>query len=315
MFYTKLCEFLKIRYPIIQGGMAWISDSTLVSAVSNAGGLGMIGAGNYSDEELREEIRKTKKLTNSRFGVNIVPLAGANLTDRINLLLEEEVDLVSTALADPTIDLVEKMTKKGIEVIAVVPSVNLARRMEDEGACIIVASGDGGGGHTGSVATFPLVPQVVDAVKVPVIAAGGIGDARGFLAALALGACGIQMGTRFIASTECICHQKIKQKILEATEEDTKVTGIFTGKPVRALFNPFIEDWLEQERRQTMTKKEFQEWGVGRYRAAVIEGDWEGGTIACGQICGMIATVEPVKDIIEGIMKDAERIYNSLAGN
>jgi len=315
MFQTELCKTLNIKYPIIQGGMAWISDSQLVAAVSNAGGLGTIGAGNYDDHKLREEIRKTKKLTDKPFCVNIVPLAGAMLIDRINLLLDEGVEMVSTALSDPTSELITKMAQRGIKVISVVPSVSLALRMEEEGASIIVASGDGAGGHTGNIATFPLVPQVVDAVKVPVVAAGGIGDARGFIAALALGACGIQMGTRFITSEECICHSIIKDKILEARDEDTRVTGMITGKPVRCLLNPFITDWIEKEKRQAMSKEEFQKWGMGRYRSAVIDGKWDEGTIACGQICGMIKKIEPVKDIIEEIMKDAETIYQSLPGN
>lgn len=315
MFNTELCKTLNIKYPIIQGAMAWISESSLVSAVSNAGALGTLGAGNYDDKKLREEIRKTRELTKKPFAVNVVPLAGAQMRDRINLLLDEGIELASTALADPTSELVEQMTSKGMKVIAVVPTVKLAKRMEDEGACMIVASGDGAGGHTGNVATLPLVPQVVDAVKVPVVAAGGIGDARGFLAAMALGACGAQIGTRFIASKECICHPNIKQRILEACEEDTRVTGIITGKPVRALVNPFIEDWIERERRQSMTALEFAQWGMGRYYAAVIEGKLEEGTIACGQICGMIKKIEPVRDIIEQIMKEAEKIYHDLARN
>ena len=312
MFHTKLCEVLDIKYPIIQGGMAWISESLLVAAVSNAGGLGTIGAGNWDDDTLRRDIHKTQGFTDKPFAVNIVPLAGVNMEGRINLLVDEGVRLVSTAFTDPTTRLVEKMTKKGIKVISVVPSVRLARRMEDEGASIIVVSGDGAGGHTGDIATLPLVPQVVDAVNVPVVAAGGIGDGRGLMAALSLGACGIQMGTRFILTTECNCHPIIKEKILEATEEDTRVTGMITGTPMRALVNPFIEDWLDKEKRQAMTKEEFQKWGMGRYRGATVDGNWKEGTIACGQICGMIRKVEPAKEIVERIMKEAETIYREL---
>lgn len=313
MFHTAICDMLGIKYPIIQGGMAWASDHRLTAAVSNAGGLGLIAAGNIPNEDLVKEIRQTRELTDKPFGVNMVAIAGVNLMDRIETIVGEGIGIIATAFSDPTMPVISELHKHPIKVICVVPSVRLAKRVEKEGSDIIVASGTEAGGHVGKIATLPLVPQVVDAVKVPVVAAGGIGDGRGFLAALSLGARGIQMGTRFLATKECIIHPRMKALILEATEEDTVVTGNVTGSPARCLRNEFTEYWIAQEKEKgRLAKDELQREGLGRLRRGMIEGDLTQGTLPSGQVCGLIREVKSVKEVIEGIISEAEAIYRNI---
>lgn len=313
MFHTELCDILKIRYPIIQGGMAWASDHRLAAAVSNAGGLGLIAGGNIPNEELRQEIHLARKLTDKPFGVNIVPIGGVKFEDRIKLVVEEGISIVATAFSDPTKPVIAELHKHPITVISVVPTVRLAKRVEKEGADIIVASGCEAGGHVGRISLLPLLPQIVDAVKVPVVATGGIGDARGFLAALALGACGIQMGTRFMASKECIIHPEVKKKILETNEEGTEVTGEVTGSPARCIKNELTRHWLEREKKEgLLAKDELQTLGLGKLRKGLIDGDITFGTIPAGQVCGLIDEIQSVAEIITGIIQGAEAIMDNL---
>ncbi|MBW2020704.1 MAG: nitronate monooxygenase [Deltaproteobacteria bacterium] len=308
MFHTPLCDLLNIKYPIIQGGMAWVSHSSLVAAVSNAGGLGMIAAGSLPNDILQEEIQKTKTLTDKPFGVNIVPLAGVSLKERASLLAREGVSIVSTAFSDPTEPIIDMLHRYDITVLSVVPTVRLAKRVEIEGADIIVASGCEGGGHVGTVGTLPLVPAVVDAVSKPVVAAGGIGDGRGLLASLCLGACGIQMGTRFIACKEGHCHENYKQSVCNMSEEDTVVTGKFTGTTVRTLHNEFTRKWLRHEELGEMTKEEYQSMGVGMLARVVETGDIDNATAAVGQIGGIISDVKSAQEIIDDIITTARDI-------
>ena len=313
MFYTRVCEILGIRYPIIKGGMAWVSDYRLTAAVSNAGGLGLIAAGSISDEELVRTIGETRRLTDKPFGVNIVPIAGVSLMDRIRVIAAEGVRIVATAFSDPTMPIVSEARKAGAAVICVVPSVRLAKRVEGEGADIIVASGTEAGGHVGRISTLTLVPQVVDAVQVPVVAGGGIADGRGFLAALALGASGIQMGTRFIVSQESPVHPDAKACILAACEEDTVVTGNITGSPVRCLRNRFTDYWLSREAKEGHTAKEdLQREGMGRLRKGMIEGDLEHGTLAAGQACGLIREEKTAQAIVEDIIAEAAAMCDAV---
>jgi enoyl-[acyl-carrier protein] reductase II len=313
MFHTPICDILGIQYPIIKGGMAWVSERNLVAAVSNAGGLGILAAGNMAEEDLIREIRETRRLTDKPFGVNIVPIAGVRLMDRIRIVADEGVDIVATAFSDPTSPVISELHKHPVTVLCVVPTVRLAKRVEQEGADIIVASGTEGGGHVGRIATLPLVPQVVDAVNLPVVAAGGIGDGRGLLAALSLGASGIQMGTRFMASTESVIHPNVKARIVAATENDTVVTGDITGSPVRCLRNEFTNYWLEREREHGhLAKDELQREGMGRLYRGMIEGDMDHGTLPGGQACGLIREEKPVAAIIEEIMAEAKAMYLAM---
>jgi len=308
MFHTQICDILGIKYPIIQGAMAWVSHSSLVAAVSNAGGLGTIAAGNLPNELLQEEIRKTKDLTDKPFAVNIVPLAGITLKERARLVASEGISIVSTAFSDPTEPIIETLHRHDITVLSVVPTVRLAKRVEREGTDIIVASGCEGGGHVGTVGTLPLVPAVVDAVSRPVVAAGGFADGRGFLAALCLGAQGLQMGTRFIACEEGHCHDNYKGVICRMSEEDTVVTGKFTGATMRAFYNEFTRKWLEQEELGEMTKDEYQAMGVGMLERAAKTGDIKNATLAMGQVGGIIGETKTAQEIIEGIITSAGNI-------
>lgn len=315
MFHTEICDLFGIKYPIILGGMAYAGEANLVAAVSNSGGLGLIGAANMADESLKKEIKRVKSLTDKPFGVNIVPLAGVSMKERVKTIVGEGVSIVAAAFSDPTAHLINDLHKHDIKVLAVVPNVRLAKRVEEEGVDVVVASGTEAGGHCSFVATLPLVPQVVDAVKIPVVACGGIGDARGFLAALALGACGIQMGTRFMATNECICHFKFKTAILNASEEDTIITGKITGTTCRVIKNRLTEEWLRREDDGITSKEELQAFGVGKIKSALIDGDIENGSVVSGQIAGMIKEIKTVKEVIDEIISGAKEIYESLTCN
>lgn len=309
MLKTAICDLFGIEHPIIQGGMAHVATAELVSAVSNAGGLGIIGCGYYQAEWVRQQIRLTKQKTSRPFGIN-VPLTSPFVKEVIDVILEEGVPIITTGTASPR-PYIPRFKQAGMKIMPVIASVSAARHMEEAGVNAVVAEGMESGGHIGDVTTMALVPQVVDAVRIPVVAAGGFADGRGLAAALALGAQGIQMGTRFVASTECVAHPKYKQKILEADDRATTVTGYSTGLPLRALKNALTEQYhaLEQA---GITKEELDLFGQGKMHLGLIEGDTEDGSLLAGQIAGLIKDIKPVRTIIEDTIAQAEAIIASL---
>lgn len=312
MLRTPLCDLLSIKYPIVQGGMAWVGTAELAAAVSIAGGLGIIGGGNAPTEEVAREIRLAKELTDKPFGLNI-PLAISEYADDIvSLCIEEGVRIVVIGAWRPG-NHIARLKEAGITVISVIASVALAKRLERQGVDVLVAEGMESGGHIGDIATMPLVPQVVDAVDVPVIAAGGFADGRGLMAALALGAQGIQMGTRFICTTECTVHENYKQAIIKARDRSTMTTGHSLGHPVRALRNPMAHQFEELERRG-ISEQEIIEFGTGKLKLAAIEGDTTNGSVMAGQIAGMVNDIVSVKELIERIVAEAEEIIGQLQG-
>ena len=309
MFHTQLCDLLGIRYPIIQGAIGGIGGPSLVAAVSNAGGLGVLATWGISLEKLLDDIRETRSLTDNPFAVNIMPLSPTFTESRARLVIEEGVGIVTTGRGDPRTPIVSLLNKHGIKVLPVVPTVRHALRVEAEGVDAIIASGSEAGGHVGTVATMPLIPQIIDAVKVPVVAAGGIGDARGFVAALALGACGIQMGTRFLITHECTASLKQKQIIIESSEENTVVSDLFTGKTVRFINTPVVEEFVRLAGEGASRKD------LPTLAAKMKEADLdslEDTIVAAGQISGMIRRVESVRDVINGIITEAEVICSKL---
>ncbi len=311
MIKTALNELLGIEHPIIQGGMAWVSTADLVAAVSEAGGLGILGGGNAPPHFVRDQICQTKAMTSKPFGVNI-PLFTPYLDEILSICIEERVAVVATGAGSPG-TFIPQLKEAGITVIPVISSVALAKRLERMGADALVAEGMESGGHIGDVGALPLVPQVVDAVKVPVIAAGGIADGRGLAAALALGAAGVQMGTRFIATTECIAHQNYKEKIVKAGDRATMTTGHSLGHPVRALRNPMARRFEEMER-TSCSEEEIIEFGTGRLRLAAEEGDVINGSLMAGQSSGLVRDLMTVKEVIERMVSEAEQIIAGLQG-
>lgn len=306
---TVLCDLLGIEYPIIQGGMAWVATGELAAAVSEAGGLGMIGAGNAPPEVVRKEVHKARSLTSKPFGVNVYFMSP--YTEQvIDMLVEERVPVVSTGAGNPG-KYVPRLKEAGAKVISLVASVNLAKRLERAGVDILVAEGMECGGHIGEIATMPLVPQIVDAVGIPVVAAGGIYDGRGLVAALALGAVGVQMGTRFVCAKECTAHPNYKRAIIEARDRSTVVTGRPTGHPVRVIENKLARQFLELERKGA-SKEELEALGVGKLRAAVVDGDVEYGSVMAGQVSAMVKKEETCREIIEDVMNGAERVLARL---
>jgi enoyl-[acyl-carrier protein] reductase II len=300
---------LGIRYPLIQGGMAWISDSSLASAVSEAGGLGMIAAANTPVEIVRAEIRRAKKLTDQPFGVNIM-LLSENAEAIAKLVCEEGIKVITTGAGSPGKYL--KMWKEhGITVIPVVPSVALARRMEKEGADAVIAEGGESGGHIGELTTMALLPQVIDAVDIPVIAAGGIGDGRGIAAALMLGASGVQLGTRFLVARECTVHQNYKDRIIKARDIDTVVSGRSTGHPVRVLRNKLTRQYEELEKAGA-SLEELEALGAGALRRAAKEGDMNNGSIMAGQIAGLVNKEQTCQEIIEEMFTQLQERFKML---
>jgi enoyl-[acyl-carrier protein] reductase II len=297
----NICELLKIKYPLIQGGMAHIADHRLAAAVSNAGGLGLIAAGANDGEWLREEIRKCRELTDRPFGVNLV-MINPHASDLARILIEEKVAVVTTGAGNPG-PFIPAWKEGGIIVIPVIASVALAVRMERAGADAVVAEGCEAGGHIGELTTMALVPQVVDAVKIPVIAAGGIADKRGVLAAFALGAKGVQAGTVFLASLECPIHENYKQKILSAKDTDTIVTGRNAGAPVRVLKNLMAKEYVKLSE-QGASREELEALTLGSLRKAVYEGDLDGGSFMAGQGAGLIKEIRPVKQILSDLFDD-----------
>ncbi|MCD6132768.1 MAG: enoyl-[acyl-carrier-protein] reductase FabK [Deltaproteobacteria bacterium] len=308
MFKTRVCSLLNIDYPIMQGGMAWVADGILAAAVSNAGGLGIIGAGHAPPEVVEKEIEKAMSLTKRSFGVNIM-LLSPFADEIVNLVVEYKVKVVTTGAGSPG-KYMDKL-KTVARVIPVVASVALAKRMQQIGADAVVAEGLESGGHIGEISTMALVPQVADAVDIPVIAAGGIADGRGFLAALALGAEGVQMGTRFILSEECTVHPNYKQALLKAKDRDTVVTGLSTGHPTRVVKNRLAREFALKEK-QGVSAEELEELGSGKLYAAAREGDVVGGSVMAGQICGLIKDIKPVGKVIKDIIEEARMISQSL---
>jgi enoyl-[acyl-carrier protein] reductase II len=306
---NRVIQILGTKYPIIQGGMAWIADSNLAAAVSNAGGLGVVAGFSGPPEIIREEIRRVKQLTDKPFGVNIM-LMNPNADDLAKLICEEEVKVVTTGAGNPSKYM--KMWKEhGIKVIPVIASVALARRMERFGADAVIAEGCEAGGHIGELTTMALVPQVVDAVSIPVIAAGGIGDGRGVAAAFALGAEGIQVGTRFVVAKECQAHPKYKERVLKAKDIDTVVTGRVTGHPVRVLKNKLARAFLNLEK-EGAPLEEFDKLGSGALRRAVKEGDLDTGSFMSGQIAGLIKKEETCKEIIESLFNEFPQVVKII---
>lgn len=309
MWNNKITDILNIKYPILQGGMAWVATHELAAAVSEAGGLGIIGAGNAPPDVVRNEIRKLRKLTDKPFGVNIM-LMSPFAEDIVGIVCDEGVPVVTTGAGSPG-KYIEKLKKHKVKIIPVVPTVSLARRMERSGADALIVEGTEAGGHIGELTTMSLVPQVVDAVNIPVIAAGGIGDGRGFLAALSLGAEGVQMGTRFVCSTEANVHINYKEAIIKSKDRDALVTGRSTGYPVRALKNKFTKEFTDLEK-QGASLEELELLGSGRLRLATVEGDMDKGSLMAGQISGLINDIKPCKEIIEDIILSAEKRLDSL---
>lgn len=309
---NEICDLLGIRYPVIQGGMAWIADAELAAAVSNAGGLGLIAAMNSNGEQLREQIRKAKKLTDKVFGVNLM-LMSPFIDEAVTVVCEENIKVVTTGAGNPS-KYMEQLKSAGVKVICVVASVALAVMVERMGACAVVAEGCESGGHVGETTTMALVPQVVDAVNIPVIAAGGIADGRGMAASFMLGAKAVQMGTRFLTAKECNVHENYKQKVLAAKDRDTIVTGKSLGHPVRALKNRMTRDFQEKEKNPGTTPEELEAMGAGALRRAAIEGDVKYGSCMCGQIAGLVREEGTCKEIIEGICIDAQRRIQEING-
>ncbi len=309
---TEICSLLNIKYPILQGGMAWVATGELAAAVSMAGGLGIIGAGNAPADVIREEIKKVKNVTDKPFAVNIM-LLSPFVDEIINLVIKERVPIITTGAGNPS-KYMERFKKVDIKVIPVVPSVAFALRMEKIGAEALIVEGHEAGGHIGKLTTMVIIPQVVDEVEIPVIAAGGIADGRGYVAALSLGAKGIQLGTRFVCSSECTASDEFKNAIIEAGDRDTVITGETTGHPVRNLKNKLSRKITEMEQ-NGIAKEEIEKYATGSLRKAVRDGDIENGSVMAGQISGMINKIIPVKEIIEDINDEAERIIKLLEEN
>jgi len=299
---TEITKLLGIEYPIIQGGMAWVAEYHLAAAVSNAGGLGIIAAGAAPAEWVREQIREAKKLTDKPFGVNIM-LMNPSADDIAKVVVEEGVKVVTTGAGNPE-KYMKDWKEAGIKVIPVVASVALAKRMEKCGADAVVAEGTEAGGHIGELTTMVLVPQVVDAVSIPVIAAGGVADGRGMAAAFMLGAQGVQIGTHFVVTKECIVHQNYKDCIIKAKDIDTRVTGRSTGHPVRALRNNLTMEYLKKEA-EGASAEELEMLAAGGLRKAVVDGDTRTGSLMAGQSAGLVKEECTCKEFVERITAEA----------
>ena len=302
---TRITELLGIQHPIIQGGMAWVAEYHLAADVSNAGGLGIIGAASAPPEVVREQIQEAKKLTDQPFGVNVM-LMNPNAPKVAQIVIEEGVSVVTTGAGNPA-KFLPMWKEAGVKVIPVDASVAMAKMMERAGADAVVAEGMESGGHIGEQTTMVLVPQVVDAVTIPVIAAGGIADARGFAAAMMLGAEAVQMGTRFVAAKESIVHANYKERIIKAKDIDSEVTGRSTGHPIRVLRNQMSRDYLKMEKNGA-SLEELEVLTLGSLRKAVMDGDVKGGSLMAGQIAGLIRQENTCKEIIEEITGQAEKL-------
>ncbi|EOH97271.1 enoyl-(acyl-carrier-protein) reductase II [Enterococcus moraviensis ATCC BAA-383] len=307
---SKICDLLGIEYPILQGGMAWIADASLAGAVSEAGGLGIIGGGNAPKEVVLAEIKKIKEITDKPFGVNIM-LLSPFAQDIVDLVCEEQVPVVTTGAGNPS-KYMARFKEHNIKVIPVIPSVALGARMEKIGADAVVVEGMEAGGHIGKLTTMSIVPQVVDALKIPVIAAGGIGDGRGMAAALMLGAEGVQIGTRFLVAKECTVHENYKARIIKARDVDTTVTCQHFGHPVRAIKNKLTNEYDRLEKIELKKADpdlvKFDELGQGALKKAVVEGDVDHGSIMAGQIAGLVKKEETVKEIIDSYISETNEV-------
>lgn len=312
MEQNPVCSMLGITYPVIQGGMAWVADAELAAAVSNAGGLGLIAAMNSNGEQLREQIKKARTLTDKPFGVNLM-LMSPFIEEAVSVVCEEGVKVVTTGAGNPA-KYMDRLKEAGVKVICVVAGVALAVMAERMGACAVVAEGCESGGHVGETTTMALVPQVVDAVSIPVIAAGGIADGRGMAAAFLLGAQGVQMGTRFLTAKECTIHPNYKAKVIAANDHDTVVTGKTLGHPVRALKNRMTREFQKKEADPNTTPDELQAMGAGALRRAAREGDVQYGSCMCGQIAGLVKTEDSCADIVRGICEDARKQIALVTG-
>ncbi|MBC1397858.1 nitronate monooxygenase [Listeria fleischmannii] len=306
----SITTLLGIKYPIIQGAMAQIAKAPLVSAVSNAGGLGIIASGGMSADDLRAEIRKTKALTDKPFGVNLM-LMMENIKELTEVLIEEGVKIITTGAGTPK-SFMPIWKEAGIIVMPVVPSVMIAKRMEKLGADIVIAEGTEAGGHVGETTTMALLPQIVDAVSIPVVGAGGVADGRGIAACFALGAQGVQIGTRFLATEECPVHPNFKAAMLKASDRDTTVTGRKAGAPVRSIKNKMIKEYLRLED-ENVDRDTLEALTLGSLRKAVLEGDTENGSIMAGQITGMITEVKSCEALITEMMEEAKQISKQLS--
>lgn len=309
MLKSRICDLLNIKYPILQGGMAWAATAELAAAVSEAGGLGVIGAGHMPPDALREEIQKVKKATTKPYGVNVM-LMSPFVKEVMQVVVEEKVPVVTTGAGNPA-EYIPALKEIGSKVIPVVASVALAKRLERTGIDALIAEGTESGGHVGQVTTMALVPQVADAVSVPVIAAGGIADSRGLVAAFSLGAEAVQIGTRFVASVECTAHENYKQAIVKAKDRSTVLSGASTGHPVRVIENQLSRQFVQMEN-DRVDPEELEKLGAGRLRMAVREGDVTTGTVMAGQISGLIEKVQTVQEIVDALMAGVPEVINKL---
>ncbi|HBC92022.1 MAG TPA: enoyl-[acyl-carrier-protein] reductase FabK [Pelotomaculum sp.] len=309
MIRTALCDLLNIEYPIIQGGMAWVATAELAAAVSDAGGLGIIGSGAAPPDWLRDQLHRARQLTNKPFGVNVM-LRSPFVDEVMKLLEAEPVAVVTTGAGNPG-KYVPPLRKVGTKVIPVVSSVALAKRLIRSGVDALIAEGMESGGHIGEISTMALVPQVVDAVDIPVIAAGGVYDGRGLIAALSLGAVGVQMGTRFICATECTVHPKVKEAVIKSKDRDTAVSGASTGHPVRALRNKLTRKYEEMEKNNAPVE-EIEKLGAGSLKQAMVEGDVVYGTVMSGQVSAMVKRVQPAGEIMQEVLSHAVEVLNHL---
>lgn len=309
MIKSHICEILGIKYPIFQGGMAWVADARLAAAVSNAGGLGLISSINFGTEAVKEEIRKCKELTDKPFGVNIM-LQAPNAAEIADLVIEEGVKILTTGAGSPG-PYMEKWKAAGIKVIPVVASIAYALKMQDLGATAIIAEGAESGGHVGDLHTMALIPQIVGAVDIPVLAAGGIYDGRSAAAAFMLGACGVQMGTRFLVAEECRVHPVYKERLIKASDIGTIITGKTFGDAVRCLKTPFSKKFFKMEFDPNVSVEELKQFGTGSLRKAVFDGDLSGGSFLAGEVSGLITKVESAADIVNDVMSGAEKLLKS----
>ena len=301
---TRLTELLGIQYPILQGAMAWISDAGLAAAVSNAGGAGIISTGGRTTEYTQAEIRRCRTLTQKPFGVNVMLMA-PNKDEIVDVICTEKPAFVTLGAGNP-VPYFEKLHAAGIKVIPVVPNVKLAKRVEEKGADAIVVEGMEAGGHIGSIATMPLMTQVIPAVSLPVVMAGGFADGRGLAAALVMGASGVQMGTRFLVAEECPVHQNMKEKLLKAIDTDSIVTGLTIGGAVRGLKNKFSENFVKMEYEGKTSKEELLKLATGTNKLAAVDGDTENGMMQAGQSLLPLDRIEPVETIINRIIIEAQ---------
>lgn len=307
---NKICELLNIKYPIFQGGMAWVSDAELAASVSNAGGLGIIAAGNAPGEWVRQEVRKIKQLTDQPFALNVM-LLSPFIEEIIELVIEEKVEIVVTGAGNPG-EYLKRLHENGVKIIPVVPSVAQATRMiRHEGVVAVIAEGAEAGGHIGVTNTMSLIPQIVDAIDLPVVAAGGIADGRGMAAAFCLGASAVQVGTRFIVSDECNASDNYKEKVIKAKDTSTIVTGNSTGHPVRVLKNKFSKKFKQMEDAGASVE-ELEKYGAGSLKNAVVDGDAEYGSVMAGQIAGLVSERESSEAIIQDIIRGYERTVGLL---